>query len=108
MNVTMPQPVVDYFAATNAHDIASMSAAFTRDAVVKDEGREHRGSAAILEWITKTIERYDYKVDPIESSRLGKKVAVLVSIRGTFPGSPITLQYAFVLEGQKLARLEIG
>ncbi|HZO15432.1 MAG TPA: hypothetical protein VFB62_19300 [Polyangiaceae bacterium] len=38
----------------------------------------------------------------------GKKTVVLVSLRGTFPGSPITLQYDFTLDGQKISRLEIA
>jgi SnoaL-like domain len=108
MTAKLPSPLADYFAATNAHDVPAMSAAFTEDAVVKDEGREHHGLAAIRKWMKETIEKYDYQVDPIESSRMGKKTAVLVSLHGKFPGSPITLQYELTLEGQKIARLEIG
>jgi hypothetical protein len=84
-----------------------MSAVFTEDAVVKDEGRHHHGLAAIREWMKNTIEKYEYQVEPTEPSRMGKKTVVLVLIRGTFPGSPITLQYEFTIDGQKIARLEI-
>ena len=35
-----------YFAATNRHDVAGMIADFADDAVVKDEGHEHRGVPA--------------------------------------------------------------
>jgi hypothetical protein len=56
----------------------------------------------------KTIEKYDYQVEPLESSRVGHETVVLVSIRGEFPGSPITVHYEFVFESQKIARLEIG
>ena len=108
MTAKLPRPLADYFAATNAHDVAAMSAAFTEDATVHDEGRERHGLAAIRAWMKETIEKYDYQVDPLESSRTGKKAVVLVSLRGTFPGSPITLQYAFTLEDQKVSRLEIG
>ena len=31
-----------------------------------------------------------------------------VTVSGDFPGSPIALTYWFTLEGQKIARLEIG
>jgi ketosteroid isomerase-like protein len=108
MTAQLPHPLADYFAATNAHDLPAMCAAFTEDAVVKDEGREHHGLSAIRGWMKETIEKYDYQVEPIESSRMGARTAVLVSIRGKFPGSPITLQYEVTLEGQKIARLEIG
>lgn len=108
MTAMLPKVLADYFAATNAHDVGAMSAAFAEDATVHDEGRDHVGSAAIRAWMKETIEKYDYEVEPIESSRRGSKAVVLVSLRGKFPGSPITLQYDFTLSGQKVARLEIG
>jgi hypothetical protein len=108
MTAELPPLLADYFAATNVHDVAAMSAAFSEDATVHDEGRDHHGLTAIRTWMTKTIEKYDYEVDPLESSRMGEKAVVLVSLRGTFPGSPIALQYKFTLDGQKIARLEIG
>jgi hypothetical protein len=108
MTAKLPRLLADYFAATNAHDVAAMSAVFSEDATVHDEGRDHHGLTAIRAWMKETIEKYDYQVDALESSRMGKKAVVLVSLRGTFPGSPITLQYAFTLEGQKISRLEIG
>jgi hypothetical protein len=104
----LPRPLGAYFAATNAHDVAAMSTAFSEDAVVRDEGRDHHGLAAIRAWMKETLEKYDYQVEPLESSRTGRKAVVLVSLRGTFPGSPTTLQYHFTIEGQKISRLEIG
>jgi hypothetical protein len=85
-----------------------MIAVFAEDATVHDEGRDHVGVSAIRTWMEETIEKYDYKVEPIESSRNGSSAVVLVSLRGKFPGSPITLQYAFTLSGERVARLEIG
>jgi hypothetical protein len=108
MTARLPRAVADYFKATNAHDVAAMSAAFTMDSVVRDEGREHRGLDAICAWMKETIEKYDYRIDPIESSRMAQKTVVLVSIRGKFPGSPISVPYEFTIEGRKIARLEIG
>ena len=108
MTANLPRMLADYFAATNAHDVGAMIAAFAEDATVHDEGRVHAGVAAIRAWMKETIQKYDYKVEPVESSRSGSRAVVLVSLRGNFPGSPITLQYAFTLAGQKIARLEIG
>ncbi len=108
MTAKLPRVLADYFAATNAHDVGAMIAAFTEDATVHDEGRDHVGVSAIRAWMKETIEKYDYKVEPIESSRNGLSAGVLVSLRGKFPGSPITLQYAFTLSGERVARLEIG
>ena len=108
MTARLPQAVADYFKATNAHDVAAMSAAFTMDSVVRDEGREHSGLDAIRAWMKETIEKYEYSVDPIELSRMGHTTVVLVSIRGKFPGSPISVPYEFTIEGRKIARMEIG
>ena len=108
MAANLPRVLADYFTATNAHDVGAMVAAFTEDATVRDEGRDHAGVAAIRDWMKETIEKYDYKVEPVESSRSGSRAVVLVSLRGKFPGSPITLQYRFTLSGERIARLEIG
>ncbi len=108
MTNKLPQPLAEYFAATNAHDVTAMSAAFIEDAVVQDEGRQHRGLAAVRDWMRSTIDKYDYRIEPLESLRTDEKTVVLVSIRGKFPGSPITLHYQFTLDGGKIARLEIG
>ena len=108
MTEDLPRVLADYFVATNAHDVDAMSSAFAEDATVHDERRDHRGLAAIRTWMKETIEKYDYEVTPLDSSRASSKALVLVSLRGNFPGSPITLQYAFTLSGQKIAHLEIG
>jgi ketosteroid isomerase-like protein len=108
MTAKLPRLLADYFAASNAHDITAMSAVFSENATVHDESRDHHGLAAIRGWMKETIEKYNYQVEPLDSSRTGKTVVVLVSLRGTFPGRRITLQYGFTLEGQKVSRLEIG
>ena len=108
MTAKLLQPLATYFTATNAHDIAAMSAAFSEDATVHDESRVHSGLTEIRTWMEETIEKYDYAVAPLESSRTGTKTIVIVSLCGTFPGSPITLRYQFILKGQKIAQLEIG
>jgi ketosteroid isomerase-like protein len=108
MTAKLSGTLFDYFSAANAHDVAAMMVNFAEDAVVKDEGQQHHGSIAIRDWMNETIEKYDFTIDPIESSRNGGQTVVLVSLSGKFPGSPITLQYQFTLDGQKIACLEIG
>jgi len=97
-----------YFAATNRHDVASMIEGFADDAVVKDEGHEHRGIPAIREWMKETVRKYKFKVEPTRVGRENDRTAVSVTVSGDFPGSPIALTHYFKLEGQKIARLEIG
>ena len=55
MSTKLSSTLESYFAATNRRDIDALIAAFADDAIVKDEGQEHRGSAAIRAWMRKTI-----------------------------------------------------
>lgn len=108
MTLRLPEPLTDYFKATNAHDVSAMLAPFAEDAHVVDEGRHHQGVVAIREWMRETVERYALEIDPIESARSGSGVLVIASVSGTFPGSPITLQYKFKVDSEKITNLEIG
>jgi ketosteroid isomerase-like protein len=108
MTTRMHSALERYFAATNRHDVAGMIADLADDAVVKDEGREHRGIPAIREWMKETLRKYNFQAAPTSVAREKDQTAVAVTVSGDFPGSPIALSYRFKLEGQKVTRLEIG
>ena len=105
----LPAPLARYFAAQNERDVEAMLAAFTADALVHDERREHRGTAAIRDWMVDVTNRYAPQIDVIETSADGKTVVVDVSVSGNFPGSPLRLRYALELtDEQRITRLEIS
>lgn len=108
MTVKLPQPLADYFAANNRHDIDAMLAPFSPDATVKDEGETHRGSAAIRKWMEDTTHKYRAKVEVADASGTENAWRIAGIISGNFPGSPITLHYDFTLDAGHIARLEIG
>ena len=108
MSTQMHPTLERYFAATNRHDVAGMIADLADDAVIKDEGHEHRGVPAIREWMNETIRKYNFKAEPTRVARENERTAVSVTVSGDFPGSTIALTYWFKLEGQRIARLEIG
>ena len=108
MTTRMHSTLEHYFAATNRHDVAGMIADLADDAVVKDEGREHRGVPAIREWMKETIRKYKFKAQPTGVGHESDRTLVRVTVSGDFPGSPVALTYSFKLDGQKIARLEIG
>jgi hypothetical protein len=81
---------------------------FSARAIVKDEGRAHRGAVAIRKWMTEAIEKYDFKVEPTDVSDRVGKTAVTGLVSGTFPGSPVSLRYEFTLDDAKVVHLEIG
>jgi hypothetical protein len=97
-----------YFTAASVHDSEAMSALFASVAVVRDEGREHRGLPAIRRWMQETFEKYDYTVEPQASEERDGKWVVTGLVSGTFPGSPVSIRYEFTLEDGKITRLDIG
>jgi ketosteroid isomerase-like protein len=108
MPTALPTILAAYFAATNSHDVHAMIALFSDTAVVKDEGKEHRGINAIRKWAEGVIRQYDLKVEPTGFTEAAGKTVVTGTVSGTFPGSPLQLQHAFSFDREKISRLEIG
>ncbi len=108
MTSQLESTIAKYFAATNDRDPDAIVAVFTDRAVVKDEGREHHGPVAIRRWVTDALVAYDFHVEPkgVPERRDGITVVNGV-VSGNFPGSPATLRHEFILDGEKIARLEI-
>ena len=105
----MPRdPVIqNYIDASNAHDVKAVLACFADDAVVRDENATHRDKIEIERWVTTTIEKYKFQFKPLSSQERDNKTVVNVEISGTFPGSPITLDYHFTILNGKIASLFI-
>ena len=108
MSATLPEPLSAYFGAKNGHDIDAMLAPFAADAVVKDEGQERRGLAAIRAWMEETTRTYRDTVKITDVAWTDGRTVVAGLVCGDFPGSPAMLHFAFTLEAGKVARLEIG
>lgn len=107
MSVSLPVAASAYFEADKAKDGSAVSACFTEDALVTDEGKTYRGRQSIREWKEKSSTKYSYTVEPFEVERVGEKTLVTAHVVGDFPGSPIRLRYFFGLRGDEIASLEI-
>ena len=66
-----------------------------------------RGKKAIEAWIAKTIEKYKFQFKPLCVKEDDGGVVVSVEVSGTFPGSPVTLDYHFKVENEKIMSLAI-
>jgi hypothetical protein len=109
MTSKLEPTIAKYFAATNDRDLDGVVVLFTDRAVVKDEGREHHGPAAIRSWMRDAIAAHDFVVEPIGvAERRDDSTVVAGVVSGNFPGSPATLRHRFIFDGEKIARLEIG
>ena len=106
MPITLPGPIAAYFAA-DQNDGDAVALCFTENAVVTDERQTHAGRDAIRRWKTEASAKFSYTVDPFAISEEDGQTVVTAHLAGNFPGSPVDLHYAFVLEGEKIARLEI-
>ncbi len=107
MTIDLPVPISAYFTARNAFDSDAILDSFDDDAVVKDEDSEHRGRAAIRAWIEETTRKYRATIEPKDAKEAHGEIIVSALVSGNFPGSPVLLDHAFALTGEKITRLEI-
>lgn len=107
MSIELPAAIAAYFAADRA-DGAAVAQWFTPDGTVKDEGHLHHGRDAIAEWKTKASSKYNYTSEPFAIREEVGRILVTAHVVGDFPGSPVDLTYAFTLEGDLIASLEIA
>ena len=103
----LPPPIQHYIDASNAHDVKSILGCFADDAVVRDENETHRGKIEIERWITTTIEKYKFQFKPLGASNGDVEPIVTVEVSGTFPGSPVTLDYHFKIDNDRISSLSI-
>jgi SnoaL-like domain len=108
MTKELPQPIERYFTGKNAGDFATALSAFSESAVVTDERRRYATKAAIRAWMEETSRKYRDKAEVKSVVADGDVTRVTALVSGNFPGSPITLQFDFVLDGGHITHLEIG
>ena len=107
MAIKLPRIIKKYVDASNAHDVKSILACFSDDAVVHDEEETLHGKKSIEGWIMKTIEKYKFQFKPLRIKGDAPEVVVAVEVSGTFDGSPVTLDYHFTVENEKILSLTI-
>jgi hypothetical protein len=107
MAIHLPKAIDIYFASENAHDPTALDKCFAADAIVRDEGKTIEGLAAIKAWRIETDKKYGHTVEPLAISEKDGKVIVTGKVSGNFPGSPVNLDHAFEIKGERIVSLEI-
>src|SRR5437867_7926362 len=107
MSAALSRLIQNYIDASNAHEVQSILACFADDATVRDENTTHRGKIDIERWLKTTIEKYKFQFKPLSAEGRDNETIVAVQISGTFPGSPITLDYHFAIANEKIGSLII-
>jgi len=107
MSIHLPLPIELYVNIENSGDIEALSECFAADATVRDEGGIYVGLAVIKEWKAETKKKYNHTVAPLEVTDRDGKTILKAKLTGNFPGSPVTLEFDFVLANGKISSLEI-
>jgi hypothetical protein len=107
MSMYLPKPINLYFMTEGPDNPGDLAACFAADATVLDEGRTYEGLAAVQEWKAETRKKYSHTSEPLEAENRNGKTVVKTKVSGNFPGSPITLEFSFGLEDDKITSLEI-
>ena len=107
MTIKLPRIIEQYVNASNAHDVISILSCFLDTATVRDEARMRNGKKEIESWIVETIQKYKFHFKPLSVKMDDSAPVVTIEVSGTFDGSPVNLNYRFILEDEKIRSLEI-
>ena len=107
MTIKLPPPISRYFDTEKGKDTDATALCFTGAAVVRDERNTYVGRDSIRRWKEQASKKYAYSVEPFAVTVEKSRTVVTARLTGDFPGSPTDLRYAFVLEDDQIAALEI-
>ena len=108
MSINLPAPIDLYFASENAHDTSAIGSVLR-----SQRHRARRGQdASQADRDQGLADRNGQKVPSLgrtacDVHERDGKVVVTGKVSGNFPGSPITLDHIFEIEGDKIVSLEI-
>jgi len=105
--MNLPPVIQSYIAASNAHDVKAIVDCFAADAVVRDENATRHGRIEIRRWATETIQKYKFQFKPLSADERDAETILSVEVSGSFPGSPVTLDYHFTIGNDKIQSLTI-
>jgi ketosteroid isomerase-like protein len=103
----LPSLITEFVNASNNRDSNAVIACFAENAIVHDEGQEMRGLSAIKEWSDKGFEKYQYVIEPIGIADTGERAVLTSTVSGSFPGSPVSLDFNFVIHQDRIVALNI-
>jgi hypothetical protein len=108
MPLQLPEPIERFIASENTHGCEAIEECFVPDATVRDEGRTRTGLNEIAAWRRETKARYRHTVKALAVANRAGKTVVTTELTGDFPGSPVTIDFVFQLNGDRIVSLQIG
>jgi ketosteroid isomerase-like protein len=107
MALNLPKPIAEYLAAVEEKNSDKLARCFAEDAMVHDEGGAYRGRDAIKSWSEETQRKYAYSMEALDALLTGNTMRVRAKVTGSFPGSPVELDYLFTVANEKIISLKI-
>jgi SnoaL-like domain len=108
MTSALPKLIADYVAANARLDLNGMLEPFAPDAVVRDDGGEHRGHAELRRWMQEATLAARAIFTPDALREENGQVIVDGVTAGDFKGSPLRFTMRFTLADDGIRALEIG
>lgn len=105
--MNLPAVVTRLVNAQNKYDSKAYAECFTNTAIVHDEGKQHNGKEEIRQWIEEANEKYKSLMKPLKYKETGLKAVLTAEVSGTFPGSPIVLQFHLELKDNLIDSLKV-
>jgi hypothetical protein len=103
--INLPNVISELIEAQNSHNSSQYANCFSEAAIVFDEGKTHTGKTEIKHWIEKANQEYKTRMKPLDYSET--EDILTAEISGTFNGSPIVLNYHFILKDNLIKSLKI-
>jgi len=94
--------LASFVKANNDRDADSVTACFSKDAVVYDDGQIMRGAEEIRQWIAELFRKFQYVVAPTNVRELENGEILTATINGNFPGARVSLDYHCRTLGDKI------
>ena len=103
----LPKLIERFVTTQNNYDSKAYTACFTDSAIVHDEGTTHTGKQEIRQWIEEANEKYQSQMKPLNYEQSGPNWTLTAEVSGTFPGSPIVLQFHLGLKDDLIDSLKV-
>lgn len=103
----LPKLVKRFIETQNNYDSKAYAECFTDTAIVHDEGKTHTGKKEIQQWIEHANEAYQSFMKPLSYEESGSNGLLTAEVSGTFPGSPIVLQFHLGLKADLIDSLKV-
>lgn len=107
MSTSLPHPIDVFVRQENYGGGEDLAESFTDNAIVRDEGHTYVGRAAIAQWRAAAKRKYNHSIAPLEVAERSGSTVLKAMLFGKFPGSPVVLDFSFVLKDRKIVSLEI-